>query len=207
MKRLLIFIIAFLVCQGLDAKTERFRILYLNTQTIAIGGKTLMVGNDFSATDIIKWESAKQAMRIMSLTTDKQFTLTAKIISGKRSLSDFLRSRKQLATRPGLPSSLIGVSNVLQDTLHILDYIEIRTSVPIDSEHFFYASYIKNGSIINKKLPSLKEGGFAIDRTLWDIDGIHHTPHPITISIHYINTVGNRVTDIAKGILIVPLNL
>lgn len=206
MKRLHLLIIAILTCQVVHAQAERFRILYLNTPTITIGGKSLAVGNDFGSKDKIKWESDKQAMRIMSLTTDKQYTLTATIISKKNSLDDFLRNKKLLATRPGYPNSLIGVSGELRDTLHILDKIEIRTSVPIDSNHFFYASYIKDGNLINKRLPALKEGGFAFDLTLWDIDGNHHEPYPITISVHYFNTIENKVTDLANDILIIPLN-
>lgn len=207
MKRFLLFFIVILIYQSLYAGGEKFRILYLNTPTITIGGKALVTGNDFSATDIIKWGSAKQAMRIISLVTNKQLTLSASIVSEKKSLADFFRNRKQLATRPGYPSSLVGISNALQDTLYILDAIEIRTSVSIDSCHFFYASYIKDGNTINKRLPILKEGGFAIDRSLWVIDEIHYTPSPITVSIHYFNTIENKVTDITNGILIVPLDL
>ena len=206
MKRLFI-IILIILSHDLLAQDEIFRILYINTPTINIGGKTLSVGHEFNSSDEIDWTSDKQAIRVISLLTQRQYTLCSKSISGRRSLSAFLKSNKTLATRPGQSSSLVTLSQIIPSEIYLLDKVEFHTSIPVDEKHFFYASYHKDGEIINKKLNALPQGGFILDQGIWQIDGVSYTPHTIRISLHYYDTVKNIVTDIAEDICLIPLSL
>ena len=46
------------------AFADDYKILYLSTETIIIGGKTLRVGDTFNDKSIINWTLASQSMRI-----------------------------------------------------------------------------------------------------------------------------------------------
>ena len=46
------------------AYAEDYKILYLSTETITIGGKTLRVGDTFNDKAIIQWTLVSQSMRI-----------------------------------------------------------------------------------------------------------------------------------------------
>lgn len=207
MKRLLVYVIFLISTLDLYAQEERFRILYINTTNINIGGKSLVVGNEFDSNDVIRWESEKQAIRVISLLTNKQYTLSSVSISGRKSLASYLKNNKNLSTRPGYSASLLALSQAIPPEIYLLDRVEFATSVLIDDEHFFYASYIKNGEIINKKLTPITQGGFALDRRIWQIDGVSHTPYKMKISIHYYDMVKSQVTDLATDVLLTPLAL
>lgn len=47
-----------------SALADDYKILYLSTETITIGGKTLRKGDTFNDQSIIKWTLASQSMRI-----------------------------------------------------------------------------------------------------------------------------------------------
>lgn len=207
MKNFLIGIFVLLLPCYLWGEDESFRILYLNTSHIMIGGKTMAVGDEFNSKDAIKWTSERQALRVVSLLTNRQFTLTSSSMSKRKSLAEFIMSEKNLATRPGLPASLPSVSLSIPDTIYLLDKWEFQTSVPIDSNHFFYASYLKNGEVVNKRLPPIIDEGFLIDRTLWHIDGVSYAPCSMPISLHYYDMEHGIVTTVIDELMIFPLDL
>ena len=113
--------------------------------------------------------------------------------------------KHNLATRTGVATSIIGVSQMIPDTIRLLDRFEIKTTVPIDSKRFFYLSYKKGDEVINKKLNVIQEGGFYIDRTIWHIDNIPFTPTEILTSIYYYDTAAQSIMTVAENIIISPL--
>lgn len=206
MKRQILFIVLILLgFNNVFSRSEKFRILYINTPSINIGDKELVKGDDFSNTDEIKWSSLEQAMRVSSLETGRQYVVTARRVEKKRgSLLSYLTSQRSLSTRPGKPTTIVGLRNEIADTLQILDRCEFYTTIPIDTKRFFYATYHRNGEIVNKILPSI-DGGFAIDRSLWTIDGCANEPHTTTISIYYYDEEKGEVTTVADNVVVIPL--
>ena len=55
-----------LLCVTTTAVAEDFKILFVNTGTIRIGGKDLERGDVFSDSDKIAWTDAKQAVKVLS---------------------------------------------------------------------------------------------------------------------------------------------
>lgn len=207
MKQILYIFTAFLFCLTASAQTDTYRILYLNTPTINIGGKNRIKGDEFPMSAKIKWASDKQAMRVVSTLTKRQLTLSSKIASGHKTLSSYLKGEKALATRPGYPASIPELRSEIPATIYLLDRYEESTSIPIDENHFFFATYTKDGEEINKKLSALPQGGgFYIDGSLWEIDGAAFTPAVTVISIHYYDIPNGTVTDVISNITIEPLD-
>ncbi len=205
-KKITFVLLAVLACIAAAAQTDNYKILYINTPAINIGGKQLGRGDEFPASATINWSSEKQAMRVVSTTTNRQLTLSPRVTSGKKSLAAYLSGRKALATRPGYPASIPELRSELPSEIDLLDRHEVYTSLPVDDVRFFYASYTRDGEEINKILPALAEGGFCIDRTLWEIDGEMHAPVPTEIAIFYYDTAAGTVAEVATGITINPLN-
>ena len=203
--QLLLVVLMSMVCNVALGSSEQFRILYINTPSINIGDKELVRGDDFSNSDIIKWSSTEQAMRVASLENGRQYVVTARSVEKKRgSLLSYITSQRSLSTRPGKPTTIVGLRNAIADTLQILDRCEFYTAIPVDAERFFYATYSHNGESINKILPSI-DGGFAIDRTLWTIDGCANEPFTTTISIFYYDEANGVVTSVADDVVVIPL--
>lgn len=206
MKQILYILTFILFCMTASAQNESYKILYLNTPTIEIGGEDITKGDVFPANASIKWASDKQAMRVVSMVSKRQFTLSSKITLGHKSLSAFLKGEKALATRPGYPSSIPELRSEIPTTIYLLDRYEVNTSIPIDEEHFFFATYTKDGEVINKKLNVLPQGkGFYIDRSLWEIDGVAFTPTSTVVTISYYDVPKGTVTDVNSNITIEPL--
>lgn len=202
---LLLVVLMLLGINNAFGQSGKFRILYINTSSINIGDKELVVGDDFSGSAVIKWSSMEQAMRVSSLETGRQYVVTARSIKKKKgSLLSYLTSQRSLSTRPGKPATIVGLSNAIADTLHVLDRCEFHTTIPVDAKRFFYATYHRNGEVVNKILPSI-DGGFAIDRTLWTIDGCANEPCTTTISIYYYDEDKGEVTNVVDGVVVVPL--
>ena len=205
MKKIIVVIAAVFLFTVPIVRAEKYRILYMNTQNIIIGGKTLVVGDEFDDADIISWASDRQAIRVVSKTSSRQMTLTSKLISGRKSLSAYIKTERNLATRPGCPMSIPDIRQAIPHEVLLLDRFEVHTAIPVDQTRFFYASYVRNNEEINKKLPSLYNGGFCIDRSLWEIDGVPFKTDTLKVSIFYYDMSANKVTTIVENVLIIPL--
>lgn len=199
-------ILVLLTFEQVSGQSEQFRILYINTPSINISDRTLVKGDVFCSSDLIKWSSKDQAMRVVSLENGKQYIFSARDIkSRKGSLLSYITSKRKLSTRPGKITTILGLSSSISDTLLILDRCEFHTTIPIDADRFFYATYSHNGELINKILPSI-DGGFAIDRSLWTIDNKTIKPQTTTITIYYYDEPNETVTKVAGDIVVIPLD-
>jgi len=59
------------------AAADDFKILYLTTPDITVGGKTLRVGDTFAGTAPISWTAPRQAMKVLNTTTKNQSLVVA----------------------------------------------------------------------------------------------------------------------------------
>lgn len=186
---------------------EDYKILYLTTPSISIGGKTCKVGDSFRDDSDISWESPRQAMKVVSKSDGKQHL----IVSGQfakaraKSLKSYLVASKDLSTRRGELINTMELGLALTDTFYLLDEIEILTPIETDgTTKFFYATYDYNGEKINKKLA--KDGQELIfGHDLFSIDGKTVDPFDVTLEVWYVDTEKNCRTLITDAMVIITL--
>lgn len=128
-----------------------YRILFLNTPTINIGGKALKVNDVFSADSEVKWMSPAQAMRVADTKTGANEVFVGKEFSkaGVSTASAYhAKKRSTAASAPEQPVK--SLASFLNDTFYLLDRLEIATGVPTDSNHYFFISYMHKGQELAK---------------------------------------------------------
>lgn len=185
---------------------EQYRILYINSNSIDIGGKQCHVNDCFSADDKIRWKNKNQVMKVICLSTQQQRIFAARDLkkSKHKTLSSYISQRKHMSTRDGVLLSLSQLEDCLADTFYLIDSIEIKTIVPVDEHHFFYAEYCYKGDSILKRLPTIEQG-FLIDFSLFTIDGKPITPFETDLSIFYLDETKSASTPITAKMHIVPV--
>ena len=126
------------ICISASAAAQDFKILFVNTGTVKIGGKELSAGDVFNQTDNIQWSNDKQAIKALSLADNKQYIFVSEDFKERKlkSAKDYLVKTNRLSTRGS--GSLSSVGRKLSDTIYAMD----ATMVPIDyvpdtSEYFF----------------------------------------------------------------------
>ncbi len=208
MKRTVFFVLA-LLCSWLLATMhaqEQYKILFLNTSPIEIGGKQCQVNDCFDISDKIHWKNDGQVMKVMNLRTQRQSVVAARGFKKKKhkTLSSYLSQNKQLSTRDGSPLLLPQLKDYLADTFYLIDSIEVKALAPMDDRHFFYADYRYKDEIIHKRLPAT-ENGFLIDYSLFTIDGKPITPFETDLSIYYLDNEQEKAMLITTHMHVVPV--
>lgn len=188
------------------ASADDFKILYLTTPNITIGGKVYQVGDTFSGNASIRWSAPRQAMKVQNTTTKKQSLVVAEKYTGIKSsdMNSYFVQSKQLSTRQGELINTLELGIVLSDTYYLLDPIELKTTLPVDDKHFFFASYDYNDETINKKL-NCKEGILTFDRSLYSIDGNPIEPFDVTLSVWYMDASAGKRTLVTDKMIIIPI--
>lgn len=193
-----------LIATFLTAGADNFKILYLTTPSITIGGKTYRTGDTFAGNATISWATPRQAMKVLNTATKKQSLVVAEKYKDSKDLNSYFVQSRQLSTRRGELINTMELGIVLGEPHYMLDSIAVNTSLPVDRNRFFFASYDYNGETINKKL-ACKDGELIFDRTLYSIDGKEIKPFDVTLSVWYMDrTAGNR-TLVTDKMTIIPL--
>lgn len=187
---------------------ESYKILFLNTPYIHIGGKDCKVGDSFDGNAPIHWDNEKQAMKVLCVDTQRQSIVVAKHFKkeGSKSLSAYLVQNKHLSTRGGVRLSLIELKRNLSDTFYLIDSISVSTTMPTDEKHFFYVAYNYKGETINKRV-TCSEGTFVLDRSLFYIDNKPIDPFEATLSVFYLDEQKNECLLLTTEMYIVPITL
>ena len=194
-----------------SAVAQQYRILYLNTEMVNIGGKNLKRGDVFDAHSLIFWKSDQQAIRVLNLADNKQLIIMAKKFkeSSAKSLADYVVQRKSLSTRQGGARNLMELGHELNDTLFLLDKIVVEVPVSQNEHRFFYLSYRYYGETINKKLAAEDTTGscsaFVIDRSIFTIDGEPISPFDTDISIYFMDADAGTSTLVSSSTYLVVL--
>lgn len=208
MRRTILFVtsvLAFLT-SILAGRAEDYKILYITSPDISIGGKYVNVGDVFSDSAPINWTGPRQAIKVQHISTHKQSLIVAEKYKKFKSsnLMSYLASNKQLSARQGELLNPLELSVVLNRTHYLLDTISVNCGMPVDDTCFFYATYEYNGETINKKLTTCR-GKLIFDQSLFSIDGIAITPFDVDLKVYYINRKNNTKTIIADKMKILPL--
>lgn len=206
--RLLNFLCAIL-CSGvftvvMDAQ-ERYKILFLNISPVEIAGRECNVNDCFNIDEKIVWKNEKQIMKVISLSSQKQSVIAAREFTENKhkSLSSYIIQTKRLSTRDGASLPLPQLKEYLTGTFYLIDSIKIKTLLPINDSHFFYASYKYDGEVIHKKLPST-DNVFIIDYSLFTIDGAPITPFETLISVYYMDNEKGESMLITDRLQLIP---
>lgn len=190
----------------LTAAADDFKILYLTTPDITVGGKTLRVGDTFTGTAPISWSAPRQAMKVLNTSTRRQSLVVAEKYKEckSRDMASYLVASKQLSTRRGELINTLELGVALGETHYLLDSIAVETKLPVDGNRFFFATYDYNGETINKKLAG--EGGrLVFDRSLYTIDGKAIEPFDVTLSVWYLDRASGTKTLVTDKMVVLPL--
>ena len=201
-----ISVLVIILVAALTLCADNFKILFLTTPSITIGGKTCKVGDTFAGDAAISWTAPRQAMKVLNTTTKKQSLVVAEKFSGSKSadMNSYFVQSKQLSTRQGELINTMELGIVLGESHYMLDSIAVKTSLPVDANHFFFASYDYNGETINKML-TCKDGELVFDRKLYTIDGKAIEPFDLPLSVWYMDRGTGTRTLVTDKMLILPL--
>lgn len=176
------------------AKT--YRIAFLTTPSIEIGGKSLKTGDSFDSGETISWASPRQAMKVVDSSTGLQTLMVGEKAQKSKSsnLEDYLVNNKRMSSRDGIPDNILTLKTFLEKETHFLiDTLEVATSIPTDSDRFFYVSYNYNNEEINKRIAN-DNGHFLITPDIFTIDGKPTPPRDVTLSLFYFDKTKQRVS-------------
>lgn len=176
-------------------RAEDFKILFLNTENIKIGKTVRTVGDTFSDGEKIFWKDGKQAMKVISLESKKQYVLVSEDFKQKKvkSTKDFIVKNNRLSTR-GIGNLATVAGQVgekvywLNPTLITIDY------EPDDDEYFFLK--VRDEEIrlemVNQQL--------VLDEHIWE----ENNPSPAEVDLYFHYKDGDNEL-VSSGILIIPL--
>ena len=81
MRRIIIILALF---ASISMYAEDFKILFVNSESIKIGKAVCKAGDTFNDTERIFWKDGKQAMKVISLETKKQYVLVSEDFKKKK---------------------------------------------------------------------------------------------------------------------------
>ena len=71
------FFVLLAICFSVSATAQDFKVLFVNTGTVRIGGKDLSAGDVFNQSETIQWSDDKQAIKALSLSDNKQYVFVS----------------------------------------------------------------------------------------------------------------------------------
>lgn len=158
--RRVFFILTLLVSASVYA--EDFRILFLNTDSIKIGKNECRVGDTFSDAEKIVWKDGKQAMKVISLETKRQYVFVSEDFKHRKmkSAKDFIVKNNRLSTR-GL-GNLSSVEAAIGDRIYWVDPILIAIDYEPEAGEYFFLNY--SGKTVTL---GIEDGQLVFDSRIW----------------------------------------
>lgn len=144
------------------AKAEDYRILFINSSTINIGGKELKKGDVFSDKEIINWKSKDMAIKVMNLKSHKVLVLSAqeKTASENKCLADYLMQNMRLSSRDL-------AEDLCDSEEYLLDSLLIQKAGNADVSHYVM-EYRMFGKRKRVELPVVEEKYLVINRDVFE---------------------------------------
>lgn len=184
-----------LLLLSVSLRAEDFKILFINTESIKIGKTTRVAGDVFSDAEKIYWKDGKQAMKVLSLDTKKQYVLVSEDFRQRKlkSAKDFIVKNNRLSTR-GI-GNLSSVAALLGDRIYWLNPTLITIEYEPEEGEFFFLK-AKDEEI------KLEMDGqqLILDERIWG----ESVPSQIETDLYFHYKDGeNELVD--PGVLIIPL--
>jgi hypothetical protein len=184
-----------LLLLSVSLRAEDFKILFINTESIKIGKTTRVAGDVFSDAEKIYWKDGKQAMKVLSLDTKKQYVLVSEDFRQRKlkSAKDFIVKNNRLSTR-GI-GNLSSVAALLGDRIYWLNPTLITIEYEPEEGEFFFLK-AKDEEI---KL-DMDGQQLILDERIWGAS----VPSQIETDLYFHYKDGeNELVD--PGVLIIPL--
>lgn len=184
-----------LLLLSVSLRAEDFKILFINTESIKIGKTTRVAGDVFSDAEKIYWKDGKQAMKVLSLDTKKQYVLVSEDFRQRKlkTAKDFIVKNNRLSTR-GI-GNLSSVAALLGDRIYWLNPTLITIEYEPEEGEFFFLK-AKDEEI------KLEMDGqqLILDERIWE----ESVPYQIETDLYFHYKDGeNELVD--PGVLIIPL--
>ena len=184
-----------LLLLSVSLRAEDFKILFINTESIKIGKTTRVAGDVFSDAEKIYWKDGKQAMKVLSLDTKKQYVLVSEDFRQRKlkTAKDFIVKNNRLSTR-GI-GNLSSVAALLGDRIYWLNPTLITIEYePEEGEFFFLKAK-------DEEIKLEMDGQLLIlDERIWG----ESVPSQIETDLYFHYKDGeNELVD--PGVLIIPL--
>ena len=191
--RKILLLTLLLISASLQA--EDFKILFLNTDNIKIGKTIHVAGDVFSDSEKIHWKDGKQAMKVISLETKRQYVLVSEDFKQRRikSAKEYILKNNRLSTRGS--GQLSRVAAQFGDRVYCFNPTLITIDYKLDDGEFFFL-------LIGERAVPLEMDGSQVilDERIWgEGDG-----SPIQADF-FIQYVDGKNELIRSGVLLIPL--
>jgi len=188
----------------ISAIADNYKIVFINTPSIEIGGKQLKVGDVFSDADAVSWTTDKQAMKVQNVNTKTLKVYASQQFSkvGAKSLFDFMEKSGHLSTRGDGLMDLDGLTEYLSDTFYLVDAERVESMIETTKEVYFQAVFSVNDKQFKEKLAG-GEDYFILDPSVFVKAGAGSAELPVIIN--YIdNKAGEteQITDKMKIVIV-----
>lgn len=184
-----------IVCVSVGAK--EYRILFLNTATISIGGKDLKKGDTFDDRDIIAWQKTDQAMKVVEVESGKVHVVAAKTMRStqSKSLLDYIGSYIKLSSRNPDDGTVMNGEYMLDSlVIDVLDNPDVERYV---------MEYTLQGKKYNCELTRLDATHIVILRS----DFAESWAEPLTLDIRCVRKDNPNEEIMISGLVLLPLPL
>lgn len=201
MKRRIFSVLAVIFASTLMLNAD-FRIVFLNTPTVSINGKEMKVNDVFPEESTVKWNSPKQAMKVVDTQSGRQRLIVAEQYQKSKAadIMSFIKGVKHLSSR-GTANNVVTLRNMVTDHFYFTDSISFPTEFKTDGNHFFYVSYDYDGEEVNKRIHN-QNGTFSISGDIFTIDGKPIPPFDVRLSLYYLDLKSNQSTLITDGMYV-----
>ena len=184
-----------LLLLSVSLRAEDFKILFINTESIKIGKTTRVAGDVFSDAEKIYWKDGKQAMKVLSLDTKKQYVLVSEDFRQRKlkSAKDFIVKNNRLSTR-GI-GNLSSVAALLGDRIYWLNPTLITIDYDLENGEYFFLK-VKDKEIRLE----MEDQQLVLDDHIWG----DNNPSPTEVDLYFHYKDGDNEL-VNSGILIIPL--
>ena len=192
MRKIIFILLLFL---SVSTRAEDFKILFLNTESIKIGLSQKKVGDVFTDGEKIYWKDGKQAMKVLSLESKKQYVFVSEDFKQRKmkSAKDYVVKSNRLSTR-GI-DDLASVAASIGDRLYWIDPVLLY----IDFEPEEGESFVLKYDDKNIRLPYVDKQ-LVFDSRIWG-DSI---PYPIEADLFYLYSDGEEEL-VNSDFMLIPL--
>ncbi len=205
MKKIVFLLVMLFYVINQQYAQDTYRIVFLNTDSVCIGGKMLKVNDLFNSGDKINWtQGHRTIIKVVNTKTLTQHVIVSEKANNGKSLSSIFKNKNNhLSTRGGTKLNVISLQKILSNELILIDSLSFNTTLHTDATHYFYISYKYNGETINKKLIG-SSNALVIDYNIYTIDSIKIRPLPINVNVYYYNQDNSERTLIKENVSIYP---
>ena len=194
--------LALSLTMAVSASADDFKLLFVNSGTINIGGKERKVGDVVPDKATINWSSDKQAIKVQNVSNKSMKIISAMQQKqvGSKSIFDFMTKTGHLSTRGDGLMGVEGLEEYLRNTFYLLDFEKVESMLETTDKAYFQVEFSVKGKSFTKKLKGDAKS-FTLDAETFSVAGAEGIEIPVKIS--YCDEEGTEViTDKMKVVVL-----